>query len=91
MNNNTKLGFCQGKVRVSIKTCRVLCGLSQLRKFTQSAMLYKTNGELGKMLKTQLNVETQNEPCIFNLTDNEQRAFFETLCERILKLCNKGE
>lgn len=43
------------------------------------------------MLKTNLKVETQNEPCIFNLAESEQRVFFETLFERILKLCNKGE
>ncbi len=43
------------------------------------------------MLKTNLKVETQNEPCIFNLTESEQRVFFETLLERMLKLCKKGE
>ena len=88
---NTKLGFSQGKVRVSIKTCRELSGYSQLWKFTKSAMLFTDKRSKRKMLKTNLKVETQNEPCIFNLTESEQRVFFETLFERILKLCNKGE
>ncbi len=39
------------------------------------------------MLKTNLKVETQNEPCIFNFAESEQRVFFETLFERIRLLC----
>lgn len=77
-----------GLVRKLTGNCKDSVSYEDLLKVLCS---FKTNGDKRKMLKTNLKVETQNEPCIFNLAESEQRVFFEKLFERILKLCNKGE